>query len=156
MLIPILLVCGGAALGLALGFAIRRNGEKPLRLRVHELEEEIDKLNVQHTAYRSRVGQHMSETGDLLKNLALNLCDTYEHIAGGAQELCPNEIKSLRPGHAAEELLLAETHEPAELSFGETLESESASDTHSEGGESSSRFDDESEATPERTGAESS
>jgi uncharacterized membrane-anchored protein YhcB (DUF1043 family) len=152
MLIPILLACGGIALGLALGFAIRRNRETPLRLRVHELEEEIDKLNVQHTVYRSKVGQHMSETGDLLKNLALNLCDTYEHIAGGAQELCPNEIKSLRPGHAAEELLLVEAHEPAELSFGEPLNSGDTISTDPKEEKSASRFDDEPEAAPEKTG----
>lgn len=122
MYIPILIAALAALIGGTIGFAVRRNRETPLRKRIRELEAETDKLNTEHAAYRSQVGQHFSETGDLLKNMALHLCDTYEHLASGANDLCPDEIKSLRPGHAAEELLLAEPSEPLEASFAEPLE----------------------------------
>ncbi len=98
---------GGLALGLAIGILIGRSFSSSARSRVKELQRELDRAETELHTYRSTVGQHFSETGDLLKNLALNLCDTYEHIAEGARVLCPDEIKTLRPGHAAEELLLA-------------------------------------------------
>jgi len=124
LFIPILIAVAAVLIGGVIGFALRRNREAPLRTQVRDLEAQIDKLNSEHTAYRSQVGQHFSETGDPLKNMALHLCDTYEHLAGGANELCPDEIKTLRPGHAAEELLLAEPAEPLEASIGEPLEAE--------------------------------
>jgi uncharacterized membrane-anchored protein YhcB (DUF1043 family) len=103
----ILFVVGGVALGVALGFLLAHARETTLLQRNQKLEEELSRAEMELITYRSQVGQHMSDTGDLLKNLALNLCDTYEHLAEGAQVLCPNEIKNLRRGHAAAELLLS-------------------------------------------------
>ncbi len=103
----ILFVVGGVALGVALGFLLAHARETTLLQRNQKLEEELSRAEMELIAYRSQVGQHMSDTGDLLKNLALNLCDTYEHLAEGAQVLCPDEIKNLRRGHAAAELLLS-------------------------------------------------
>jgi len=104
-LIPFAL--GGLALGIAIGILIGRSFGASARNRAKELQRELDRAETELATYRSSVGQHITETGDLLKNLALNLCDTYEHLAEGARVLCPDEIKTLRPGHAAEELLLA-------------------------------------------------
>ncbi len=103
----ILFVVGGIALGVALGFLLAHARETTLLQRNQKLEEELSRAEMELISYRSQVGQHMSDTGDLLKNLALNLCDTYEHLAEGAQVLCPDEIKNLRRGHAAAELLLS-------------------------------------------------
>ena len=103
----ILFVVGGIALGVALGFLLAHARETTLLQRNQKLEEELSRTEMELISYRSQVGQHMSDTGDLLKNLALNLCDTYEHLAEGAQVLCPDEIKNLRRGHAAAELLLS-------------------------------------------------
>jgi len=127
----LLLTLGGAALGAALGFFIAQSRTKGLRKRARELEQELDRTQTELIAYRSRVGQHLSDTGDLLKSLALNLCDTYEHLAEGAHELCPNEIKSLRPGHAAEELLIVTGGAPPRLdnNIVEPLETDDALDS---------------------------
>ncbi len=103
----ILPALGGLALGIVIGILVGRSFGASARNRAKELQRELDRAETELATYRSSVGQHITETGDLLKNLALNLCDTYEHLAEGARVLCPDEIKTLRPGHAAEELLLA-------------------------------------------------
>jgi uncharacterized membrane-anchored protein YhcB (DUF1043 family) len=110
----ILFVVGGVALGVALGFLLAHARETTLLQRNQKLEEELSRAEMELITYRSQVGQHMSDTGDLLKNLALNLCDTYDHLAEGAQVLCPDEIKNLRRGHAAAELLLSGTPMPVD------------------------------------------
>ncbi len=133
-LIPLVLAFGGLALGIIAGIFIGRSSGSSARSRAKELQRELERAETELATYRSSVGQHITETGDLLKNLALNLCDTYEHLAEGARVLCPDEIKTLRPGHAAEELLLAgsptvdsETPvEPLETDDAPVLEAEEA------------------------------
>ncbi len=120
----ILFVIGGIALGVALGFLLAHARETTLLQRNQKLEEDLSRAEMELITYRSQVGQHMSDTGDLLKSLALNLCDTYEHLAEGAQALCPDEIKNLQRGHAAAELLLSCSALQSQETFADALETD--------------------------------
>jgi uncharacterized membrane-anchored protein YhcB (DUF1043 family) len=125
----ILFVVGGVALGVALGFLLAHARETTLLQRNQKLEEDLSRAEMELITYRSQVGQHMSDTGDLLKNLALNLCDTYEHLAEGAQDLCPDEIKNLQRGHAATELLLSSSAIQSAGGFADPLETDEGFET---------------------------
>jgi len=95
-----------AAVGLALvaGFAIgRATGPNAARLR--DLEGEIDaeqqahlKTRAEADGYRKQVSDHFAQTSERLHDLTLQYRAVYEHLAKGANDLCPEGFAKLEGG----------------------------------------------------------
>ena len=84
---------GGLALGLVIGMLIAgRLNASPSRIR--ELEARVRQLTDSHAAYRASVGEHFSTTAELVQHMTESYRDVYQHLANGAQHLCPDEVAS--------------------------------------------------------------
>lgn len=103
-LVALLLVGGGFLIGLALG----RSSSK-LEARCRELEGALEESKTAHAKYRDEVGGHFGKTSELLRDLTLQYRAVYEHLAEGAQTLCPDLATGLPAGGVAG--LLAEAAE---------------------------------------------
>jgi uncharacterized membrane-anchored protein YhcB (DUF1043 family) len=73
-----------------------------LEARLGTAEEERDEATEQLADYQQQVVGHFSETSDLLKAMTLQYRNIYQHLAQGAETLCP------------EGALRIETHSPIE------------------------------------------
>ncbi len=69
---------------LTLRFSTDRNKASELEKHLHEKQDEIKQ-------YQQEVTEHFTETADLLKQMAESYRDVHNHLAQGAQELCPDE-----------------------------------------------------------------
>ncbi len=107
VVVALLLVGGGFLIGLALG----RSSNK-LEARVLELEGELTESRAALARYREEVGQHFGKTSDLLRDLTLQYRAVYDHLAEGANSLCPDLSNGLPAGGVAR--LLAEHNERRE------------------------------------------
>lgn len=103
-IVALLLVGGGFLVGLALG----RSNSK-LEARCRELESALEQSQATHAKYREEVGSHFGKTSELLRDLTLQYRAVYEHLAEGAQTLCPDLATGLPAGGVAG--LLAEASE---------------------------------------------
>lgn len=74
------------------------------------LEEDLERARTEADAYRQRVVEHFYGTSEQLRALTVQYRAVYEHLAEGAQALCPESFQALRAGlevpalgHGAEE-----------------------------------------------------
>ncbi|MFW1677940.1 YhcB family protein [Pontibacter sp. JAM-7] len=81
--------------GAVIGYMLGRNS--PQDNRQAELEEELEEARQALENYREDVAQHFSKTANLFNNLTDSYKDVYQHLAGGAQQLCQSEeiVRSL-------------------------------------------------------------
>ena len=91
--------------GFALGRLTARDAARARRLEA-ELEgalkeserarAELAATREEQTAYRGQVSDHMVGTVDRLRDLALQYRAVYDHLAAGAQELCPERFPAIQ------------------------------------------------------------
>lgn len=69
--------------------------------RVRELEAEIKAAQEKERRYRDSVSDHFSMTADLVHHMTESYREVYEHLASGAQDLCPDDVANkLLPARA--------------------------------------------------------
>jgi uncharacterized membrane-anchored protein YhcB (DUF1043 family) len=78
--------------------------------RLQKAEQERNDLSEQLSDYRSDVVEHFSQTSELLKSMTLQYRNIYQHLAQGAESLCPEGTLHLEPNAPIEGL---HTGEPA-------------------------------------------
>ncbi len=82
---------GALAVGIAIGLVIAtRLNASPSRIR--ELENQIRQLKDNHADYKDSVSSHFSMTAELVQHMTESYRDVYQHLASGAQDLCPSEV----------------------------------------------------------------
>ena len=86
------IVCLAAGLVAGLIIAKRINGSSPAK--VAELEARVQELQHNHVQYRENVSQHFSTTAELVQHMTESYRDVYQHLAGGAQDLCTEDVAS--------------------------------------------------------------
>ncbi|MFK7865196.1 MAG: YhcB family protein [Pseudohongiellaceae bacterium] len=88
-----LVAVGCLAVGIVIGvvFASRMNTSPS---RVQELENQIRTLKESHGEYRDNVSDHFSMTAELVQHMTESYREVYQHLATGAQDLCPSEVAS--------------------------------------------------------------
>ena len=77
----------GVIIGLLIG---GRLSAQPTRVR--ELEAELREAADAERRYRDNVSDHFSMTADLVHHMTESYREVYEHLASGAQDLCPGEV----------------------------------------------------------------
>ncbi len=77
----------GAAVGAIVGGRLSIGSS-----RVRELEAQVRQLKDGHRAYRDSVGEHFSQTAQLVQHMTDSYREVYQHLAGGARELCSAEV----------------------------------------------------------------
>ena len=150
------LIAGGLALLIAAaGFAVgRRTGSRAQQIR--DLEGALDDAHAQADGarselerYRGRVSDHFAETSDKLRDLTLQYRSVYDHLAAGANALCPEGFEQLEgrlatetlPGTLAAEELETDGFEAGDLEARELSSQEpaAASDPESDEPEGTDR-----------------
>lgn len=81
------------AVGLCVG-AVLFNYLKSDTAKVKQLEEKLEDLQQEHREYRQMVHSHFTTSAQLFLNLTDSYRDVYNHLARGAQSLCPDDISS--------------------------------------------------------------
>jgi uncharacterized protein len=79
----------GAGLGALLFKTLRSDAVK-----VKELEGRLQQLSGEHENYKSNVHSHFNGTARLLNDMTESYRNVYQHLANGAQALCPDYISS--------------------------------------------------------------
>ncbi len=79
----------GVIIGLLIGGRLSANPN-----RVRELEAEIKAAQEKERRYRDSVSDHFSMTADLVHHMTESYREVYEHLASGAQDLCPDDVAS--------------------------------------------------------------
>lgn len=77
----------GVVIGLLIGGRLSANPN-----RVRELEAEVREAKDAERRYRDNVSDHFSMTADLVHHMTESYREVYEHLASGAQDLCPDEV----------------------------------------------------------------
>jgi uncharacterized membrane-anchored protein YhcB (DUF1043 family) len=101
---PGLWIAIAAVLFAALGFAVGRIGgasgrrARALQRALAEERAAHDKARAEYDAYRKQVADHFTETSERLHDLTLQYRSVYEHLAKGANELCPEGFSKLEGG----------------------------------------------------------
>lgn len=80
------------AIGIAIGIVSAGKLGRTDPARIRELERQLDALQRRHDSYRSSVSEHFSTTAELVQNMTESYRDVYQHLAGGAQNLCSEEV----------------------------------------------------------------
>lgn len=62
--------------------------------RVKELELRLQALSEEHENYKSNVHSHFNSSAKLLNEMTESYRNVYQHMANGAQTLCPDYISS--------------------------------------------------------------
>ena len=84
---------GFLALGIAIGYFLAgRVNNNPTK--IGELEQQLQDLQRSHSRYRDEVSEHFSTTAELVQQMTESYKDVYQHLAGGAQDLCSGEVAS--------------------------------------------------------------
>ena len=81
--------------GLVVGFLVARLSSES-HARVRKLEGELRALREQQQQYRKRVGDHFGRTSEIFRDLTGEMRTLYTHLAGGAEDLCDDDIPALR------------------------------------------------------------
>ena len=108
--------------------------------RVKHLEEKLASLEQEHEAYKDNVHSHFNNTANLLNNLTDSYREVYQHMAAGAQSLCPEYISQQLTHSAKEQEALTRD------TFTDSPLTDSASDSYTENYSENST--DESSETP--------
>lgn len=81
------------AVGLVAGLLIaKRINSSPAK--VSELEARVQELQRHHAQYRENVSEHFNTTAELVQHMTESYRDVYQHLAGGAQDLCSEDVAS--------------------------------------------------------------
>lgn len=80
------------AAGIAIGIVSAGKLGRTDPARICELERQLDALQRRHDSYRASVSEHFSTTAELVQNMTESYRDVYQHLAGGAQNLCSEEV----------------------------------------------------------------
>lgn len=84
---------GFLALGIAIGYFLAgRLNNNPTK--IGELEQQLQDLQRSNSRYRDEVSEHFSTTAELVQQMTDSYKDVYQHLAGGAQDLCNGEVAS--------------------------------------------------------------
>lgn len=90
---PLFIAIAGAVIGLIIGyFAGRRTA--PGSETARELGEKLEQAESARERYEQRVNAHFADTASKLNALTANYREVYEHIAGGASDLCSDDDAS--------------------------------------------------------------
>jgi len=82
---------GFLAVGIAIGYFLAgRVINNPSK--IGELEQQLQDLQRSHSRYRDDVSEHFSTTAELVQQMTDSYKDVYQHLAGGAQDLCSGEV----------------------------------------------------------------
>jgi uncharacterized protein len=73
----------GAAAGAAAGLFLSPAVGEAKRLR-----SDLDRLKIEHDAYRASVNSHFRKTADLVGEMTKSYAAVYDHLAGGARRFC--------------------------------------------------------------------
>jgi|TARA_B110000483_G_C18042010_1_gene482992 uncharacterized membrane-anchored protein YhcB (DUF1043 family) len=88
-----LVAVGCLAVGVVIGVVLAsRMNASPSR--VQELENQIRNLKESHGEYQNNVSDHFSMTAELVQHMTQSYREVYQHLATGAQDLCPSEVAS--------------------------------------------------------------
>lgn len=83
------------AIGIGCGIFMGRNkddsGDK-----IKRLEGELADAKAEMDGYRQQVGEHFGETAELFNKMTSDYRDLYQHLAGGAQQLCDSSVPQIR------------------------------------------------------------
>lgn len=111
-----LVAVGCLAVGVVIGVVLAsRMNTSPSR--VQELENQIRGLKESHGEYRDNVSDHFSMTAELVQHMTQSYQEVYQHLATGAQDLCPSEVASkLLPTNNDAVFDTAADEEPAGIS----------------------------------------
>ena len=77
----------GVVIGLLIGGKLNANPS-----RVKELEAQLREAKETDRRYRDNVSDHFSMTADLVHHMTESYREVYEHLASGAQDLCPEDV----------------------------------------------------------------
>ena len=86
------IVCLAVGLVAGLLIAKRISGSNPAK--VSELEARVQELQRHHAQYRENVSEHFNTTAELVQHMTESYRDVYQHLAGGAQDLCTGDVAS--------------------------------------------------------------
>lgn len=84
---------GFLAVGIVIGYFLAgRVNNNPAK--IGELEQQLQDMQRKHSRYRDEVSDHFSTTAELVQQMTESYKDVYQHLAGGAQDLCSGEVAS--------------------------------------------------------------
>lgn len=89
----VLFAIAGAVIGLLIGYFTGRRTAPGSEL-ARDLTEKLEQAEATREQYEQRVNVHFADTADKLNVLTANYRDVYEHIAGGASQLCADSDAS--------------------------------------------------------------
>lgn len=102
-----LIAAGVALLVSLLGFAIgRRTGTGATQIQeltgaLDDARAEADGARAELDRYRGSVADHFADTSEKLRDLTLQYRSVYDHLAAGAEALCPEGFEQLEGGLTA-------------------------------------------------------
>ncbi len=76
----------------------QRLAQERLAADAQAARDELKQSRQDAEAYRDRVAEHFGGTSRLLRDLTLQYSAVYEHLSGGARDLCPEGSISIEPG----------------------------------------------------------
>jgi uncharacterized membrane-anchored protein YhcB (DUF1043 family) len=82
------------AVGLVAGLLIAKRINSSSPAKVSELEARVQELQRHHAQYRENVSEHFNTTAELVQHMTESYRDVYQHLAGGAQDLCSEDVAS--------------------------------------------------------------
>lgn len=86
-----IIVASSLLVGVVIGFLIGgKLNANPSR--VKELEAQLREAKETDRRYRDNVSDHFSMTADLVHHMTESYREVYEHLASGAQDLCPEDV----------------------------------------------------------------
>ena len=96
----ILILLGACLVAFLGGLGLAAFGARQNAARLREAERALDATREELEQYRHRVAEHFDGTSKLLHDLTLQYRAVYEHLAEGAQSLCPEGSNLLAPSLA--------------------------------------------------------
>ncbi len=96
----ILILLGACLLAFLAGIGLAVFGARQNTARLRQTEHELATTREELEQYRKRVAEHFDGTSRLLHDLTLQYRAVYEHLAEGAQSLCPDGSNLLAPSLA--------------------------------------------------------
>lgn len=96
----ILILLGGCLLAFLAGFGLAAYGSRQNATRLRQAERDLEATREELEQYRQQVAEHFDGTSRLLRDLTLQYRAVYEHLAQGAQSLCPDGSNLLAPSLA--------------------------------------------------------
>lgn len=138
---------GALAVGVIIGVISAGKLGRTDTARIQELEKQLDALQHRYDSYRTSVSEHFSTTAELIHNMTESYRDVYQHLAGGAQKLCSEEVADkMLPGRE-ESPLFNETPRADDNDEQSSGNDEATRSAHSEFGSTQASAHDDSAAT---------